>query len=112
MQINALGQAVGDSLPQWKVPPVPSRTPLVGGYCRLEPLSMERHGPDLWSASSLDANGGSWTYLPYGPFASYGDYAEWLAAQANTPDPLFFAIIDAANGKAVGVCAYMRIDAA
>lgn len=111
MQANALGQAVGDPLPQWEAPPLPSRTILVGEYCRLEPLSTERHGLDLWSAASLDTTGGSWTYLPYGPFTSPDDYMTWLAVQERAADPLFFAVIDAANGKAVGVCAYLRIDA-
>lgn len=111
MQLNALGQAIGDPLPQWKKPPVPARVPLGGRYCRLEPLSPERHGPDLWHAASLDTSGGSWTYLPYGPFSSYEDYVGWLTAQANIVDPLFYAIVDSASGKAVGVCAYMRIDA-
>jgi RimJ/RimL family protein N-acetyltransferase len=111
MRHNALGQAVGEPLPDWKAPLVPSRMLLNGRYCRLEPLSAERHGADLWNALGLDASGGSWSYLPYGPFASFEEYTEWLAGWERTSDPLFFAVIDAAAEKAVGVCAYLRIDA-
>ena len=38
------------------------------------------------------------------------DYFVWLSESASKSDPLFFAIIDKAHGKAVGVASYLRID--
>lgn len=108
---NALGQPVGDALPEWRAPPMPSRVLLNGRYCRLEPLSAAVHGAELWAAATLDGNGASWTYLPYGPFATQADYVAWLAERERESDPLFFAIVDTASSRAVGLSAYLRIDA-
>ena len=46
----------------------------------------------------------------HGPFATSKDYFGWLCESASKSDPLFFAIIDTAHGKAVGVASYLRID--
>lgn len=112
MPVNALGQPVGSALPEWRAPPVPARRVLQGRYCRVEPLSAERHGADLWAAASMDVAGASWTYLPYGPFESQTAYVDWLAARERENDPLFFAIVDLKQDKALGVCAYLRIEPA
>jgi RimJ/RimL family protein N-acetyltransferase len=112
MPDNTLGQPVGEPLPGWAPPPVPSRISLQGRYCTLEPLSAQRHGADLFAALSLDTTGAGWTYLPYGPFESVAAYAAWLAVQEQASDPLFFTIIDTQTGKPVGLCSYLRIDAA
>ena len=52
------------------------------------------------------------TYLAYGPFDSFDAYLTWLQGVSRTEDPLFFAIVDAASGKAAGVASYLRIDPA
>lgn len=106
---NTRGQPVGFSVPDWQVPALPSRISLAGRFCRLEPLAPERHAADLDAANSLDTEGGGWTYLFYGPFADSDSYRRWLDQQATSTDPLFFAIIDQANGKAVGLISYLRI---
>jgi RimJ/RimL family protein N-acetyltransferase len=81
-----------------------------GRFCRLEPLDPPRHVRDLFAANALDTAGRNWTYLPYGPFGSFDEYAAWVVAAASQPDPQFFAIIDTDTGKAAGVAAYLRID--
>lgn len=53
-----------------------------------------------------------WTYLPYGPFSGWEPYRTWLEGMATATDPLFYAIVDAASGRATGVAAYLRIDPA
>jgi RimJ/RimL family protein N-acetyltransferase len=53
-----------------------------------------------------------WTYLPYGPFASAGDYHAWAARVCRGDDPLCFAIVDPTTGAPLGVAAYLRIDPA
>lgn len=108
--VNSLGQPVGRLVPDWKPVPLPSRTPLVGRFCRLEPLDPALHARDLFQANLLDTDGRNWTYLPYGPFNSFKEYHGWLTEFARGTDPLFFAIVDQSIGHAVGVSSYLRID--
>lgn len=83
-----------------------------GRFCRLEPLSAATHAEDLFAANQLDAEGRNWTYLFVGPFADYAGYRAWVEQLESSTDPMFFAIVDEATGKAVGVATYMRIDRA
>jgi RimJ/RimL family protein N-acetyltransferase len=107
--LNHLGQPIGQPLKDWTPPRFPSREPLLGQFCRVEPLDPERHANDLFAVNAEDLNGRSWTYLPYGPFRSVDEYREWLEGVSRTADPLFFAIIDKAGGRPVGVASYLRI---
>lgn len=109
---NALGQPVGPALPGWRPPGRPPHATLQGRYCRIEPLSAARHGADLHAANSLDRDGRMWTYLFSGPFTSLEEFTAWLEARENSPDPLFFAVVDGATGKATGIASYLRIDTA
>ena len=106
---NALGQPIGDPLPTWTPPPAPTRIAMTGRYCRLEPMD-ERFASELYAAAAHDADGRSWTYLPYGPFASADAYREWIRTACLGDDPLFFAIVDATTGRAAGLASYLRID--
>ena len=106
---NDLGQPIGFPLPGWAPPPAPPREPMEGRFSRLEPVHPDRHAADLFAADAADADGRSWTYLAYGPFRTLSDYRTWMCATCLGADPLFFAIIDTAEGKAVGVASYLRI---
>lgn len=83
-----------------------------GRYCRVEPLDPERHAHDLWSANADDAEGRMWTYLSVGPFAEEAAYRAWLDQVAPGDDPVFYTIVDARIGQAVGLASYLRIDPA
>jgi RimJ/RimL family protein N-acetyltransferase len=83
-----------------------------GRYCRVEPLDAARHAADLHEANALDREGRMWTYLFSGPFASFEEYRAWLEARQSSEDPLFFAFVDTARGRAVGLGSYLRIDPA
>ena len=107
--VNELGQPVGDPV-EWSPVDPPARTAMTGNYCRVEPLDIERHAGQLLKAYNDDEDGAIWTYLPYGPFQTLADFQNWLADTCLTPDPMFFVIIDAATGKAVGMASYLRID--
>ncbi|RYC32699.1 N-acetyltransferase [Lichenibacterium minor] len=86
--------------------PRPERKVLDGRFVRLEPLDAARHGPALWrSVAGADA---VWDYLFDGPYADEAGLAADLAAKAASSDPLFWAIVDAASGHAVGYAALMR----
>lgn len=106
---NQLGQPIGAALPDWTPRPQPARKPMAGRFCLVEPLDVDAHADDLFAAYALDVDGRNWTYLPYGPFESPEAHRVWLAASAASTDPLFFAIIDATTGRAVGGAAYLAV---
>ncbi len=106
---NALGQPVGAPVPGWTVRPRPPRTAVQGRFARVEPLDPDRHAPALFDAYAVDAAGGMWTYMAYGPFATPSAYLSWARASAVKEDPLFHAILDAGSGRALGVAAYLRV---
>ena len=106
---NELGQPIGLPVLDWTAPPLPDHTPLAGRYCRLEGLAVAHHAADLLAAYSLDHTGAMWTYLGYGPFQDLAAIETWLASVEHSTDPLFYAIIDLASGKAVGHISYLRI---
>jgi RimJ/RimL family protein N-acetyltransferase len=110
--LNHLGQPIGDPVPGWTACPRPSRTPIEGRFCRIEPLDPARHAAALFEANRRDAEGRMWTYMAYGPFDSQSAYATWAEAAAKSEDPLFHAIVDLGTGTAVGVASYLRIEPA
>ncbi len=110
--VNAYGQPIGPPVPGWTSRPRPPRTAMIGRYCRVEPLQIDRHAADLHDANMDDAEGRNWTYLWDGPFRTEASYRDWLTRTATADDPLFHAIVEAAAGRAVGVGAYLRIDPA
>jgi RimJ/RimL family protein N-acetyltransferase len=88
----------------------PERVTLQGRWITLAPLDAEKHAADLFTG----ANGGErdrvWTYLFDGPYADAQSFKTNIAAKAASSDPLFFAIVDNASGRAVGYQTLMRID--
>jgi RimJ/RimL family protein N-acetyltransferase len=105
---NEWGQPIGPELPNFETPPAPPREMLRGRYVELAPLDPERHASELWRAlEGLPAN--HWTYLPYGPFATFADFERWLAPLGAVRDPLFFTLIERSSGLAAGLASYLRI---
>ena len=105
MTIQPIGFSIGD----W-IPPVrPPAEPMIGRYCRLERLDADRDGQSLFDAYALDSEGRNWTYLPQGPFESYGEFHIWLSDMAKLDDPFFFTIIDGESQTSVGIASYLRI---
>src|SRR4051812_40072956 len=109
-ETNNLGQPIGIAVPGWKPPAVPARDVLSGRFCRLEPLDTGKHADALHAANALNKDGAMWTYMAYGPFETLEIYRKWVEGVARSSDPLFFAIVDGATGKPVGVASYLRID--
>jgi RimJ/RimL family protein N-acetyltransferase len=94
----------------WQPVVAPARAPIAGTTVRLEPLDPDRHTDDLWNAAHGPGHDAStWDYLGYGPFERIDEIREHIRSQAESNDPLFFAIVDAATSKAQGVASYMRI---
>ena len=92
---------------------VPDMRPLHGRWVRLEHVSEAKHAADLFhSFDGKDPNGDVWTYLGYGPFASVEEFSIWVKGREDSRDPWFYAFIARNTGKAVGMGAFMRNDAA
>lgn len=100
---------VGDLVPDWQRAQEPVAEVVVGTYCRLEPLDIDRHTEELFAANATDPSGRNWTYLPYGPFDDVESYRLWVNQMAGRSDPMFFAVIDSATEQAVGVCSLLRV---
>lgn len=109
---NEHGQPVGFAVPDWTERPRPPRTAMCGRYCRVEPLVPERHAPELHRANQLDPHGINWTYLSTHAIQDRDAYLAWAQRMSAGGDPLFHAIVDESSGRAVGVAAFLRIDAA
>ena len=91
----------------------PERVTLEGQWITLAPLDAHAHAEALFEGSNGDAARESvWAYLFDGPYRSLDEFRANLEAKARSTDPLCFAVIDNASGRAVGYQTLMRIDAA
>lgn len=108
-EINLLGQPIGFALPEWQPRSRPDRRVLEGRVARLEPLDATGHGDDLWHAFAADVEGRSWTYMPFGPFGGQAAFAAFLATMSQGDDPVYYAILDRASGRASGIASFMRV---
>ena len=91
----------------------PDRRILNGRWMRLEPVSVAHHGVKLWSAiDGKDPQGDLWTWMAYGPFADEATFLTWLKDREAARDPWFYAFVKRDSGEALGMGAFMRLDAA
>ncbi len=91
----------------------PERVTLKGRWITLAPLDAEKHAAALYEGSNGDAERERvWTYLPYGPYADLTSFTADIELKARSADPLFFAIVDNASGRALGYQSLMRVDPA
>jgi RimJ/RimL family protein N-acetyltransferase len=87
----------------------PERVALEGRWITLAPLDAEKHAEALYEGSNGDvARERVWTYLPYGPYRSLGEFVADIELKARSADPLFFAAVDNASGRAVAHLSLMR----
>ena len=91
--------------------PFPQRLTLTGHFAQLVPLDPALHGDAIWDAAGGVENAGLWQYMRDGPFPTRAGFDANLRDYAASADPLFFAIVDAISGLAMGHLALMRIDA-
>jgi RimJ/RimL family protein N-acetyltransferase len=88
----------------------PQRVTLPGRWITLTPLDPDKHAAALFEG----ANGGDkdrvWTYLFDGPYRDPSVFRAAIYAKAKSTDPLFFAIVDNASGRAVGYQTFLRIE--
>ena len=90
--------------------PSPARSPerltLTGRYTRLEPIGP-RHASDLFRAASGDEP--RFAYLFESAPPTERAMAEWIDRVRSKDDPLTFAVVDLATGRAEGRQSLMRI---
>ncbi|MCT1446428.1 GNAT family N-acetyltransferase [Brevibacterium casei] len=103
-------EATAGSLSDWTGAAPPRRETIHGTIVDLEPLDPARHGDDLFEASIAEGAEERFAYLPEVPPTDRGEFTDWLTTVAASPDPLFFAVVDRATGRAVGRQALMRVD--
>lgn len=97
-------------LTNWTPREKPQRIILDGQYVRLEPLDVERHGDQLYAASSVADVDQRFRYLFDQPPASREDFTPWLEQSAANTETMFFAVIDKKTGLVAGRQALMRIE--
>lgn len=100
------------NLDNWTSCPAPERHPIEGRYVTLEPLRAERHGADLFAAATAPGAADRFRWLPEYPPTDFAEFQGWLDRAETSRDPLYFAVIDRATGRAVGRQTLMRIDTA
>jgi RimJ/RimL family protein N-acetyltransferase len=110
--VNELGQPIGFPLDDWRGCAHPRGSVMQGRLCRIEPIDIEKHAAQLFAAFAEDREARNWTYLPYGPFSTENEFADWIEASCLADDPCFFSVVDLASETAVGVASYLRIEPA
>jgi RimJ/RimL family protein N-acetyltransferase len=94
-------------LSHWTQPAFPVRKVLEGQWCRLEPLSADRHTPDIWR--HMARQDALWSYLFQMPPQNEREYHDILLMNEKRTDIVPFAIIDKADGVAKGHLMIMEI---
>ena len=100
----------GEIVSKYKTPPHPKGISLEGDLVVLRPLKASQFAEELFKANSIDEKGLNWAYLPYGPFETLGEYAQWIESFESGDDPVFFAIVSKKNNQAIGIASYLRIN--
>jgi RimJ/RimL family protein N-acetyltransferase len=110
---EATSRPVGPKVDPLPAGAKPDGRPLFGRYVLLEHVSAAKHGRDLYeSFAQSDPEGDLWTYMAYGPFDDFDRFKTWLDTREASADPLFYAYVPKASGRASGMGAFMRQDAA
>ena len=103
------GLPIGPRLADAGPASAPERIVLEGRYARLEPLDPIRHRDDLYAASTPPDAAARFRYLGDRPPESPEALGAWMEAAAQSPDPLYFAVVDRATGRVEGRQTLMRI---
>ena len=91
----------------WTAASRPELAVLQGVAVQLEPMNADVHAADLHRAFLGHTE--LWDYMPYGPFATVGDYHTWAQNSASGADPFYFVLRNRATGLCGGVASYLNI---
>lgn len=106
---NEFNQPIGYPVKNWQSCARPSIQELKGTYCKLQLLNIEKHAEKLFQSLCFENDGSSWTYLPYGPFATLQDFCAWLKETSDLSDTLLYVILDSKTEIPIGIAGYLRI---
>jgi len=113
MSDSATSLPIGAPVPDPTPRAFPAHVTLRGSTVHLEPLDLERHGPEVFLAShGAPEREQVWTYMPAGPFSSEAAMRTWYAATLAPGDPLFFTVVDAASADPIGIVSFLAIEPA
>ena len=99
---------LGDKV-NFKKAKIPSKKILKGRRVLIEPINIRKHSKDLYINFLKDKKNRIWTYLPYGPFKTYGSFKKWLKSFCLKKDPFFYAIYTKRYKQYCGMTSYLRI---
>ena len=88
---------------------LPSTRKLVGKYCFLEPVNIQRHSKDLFKNFSQDKKGIDWIYMPSGPFKDETSLKKYLKCKNLPGNPFFYSIYSKRLKAFCGLASYLRI---
>src|SRR5436305_350862 len=80
---NAFGQPLSYRVDNWTPPPRPSREPIVGRTCRVEPLDVDQHAADLFAAAARRLG-----------FSYEGVFRQARVVKGHNRDTAWYACID------------------
>ena len=103
---------MAEDLSHWTPRARPEAAVLEGRLVRLERLDPERHAEGLFDASTVADAAERFRWLPEVPPVSRAAFRDWVAAKAQSLDPIFYAVLDRAPGAVMGRQTLMRIDVA
>lgn len=99
-------------LSNWQGCEAPHKKPFEGRYVRLEPLDIAKHGDELFDAATDGDADDRFRWLPEKTPETREEFQAWLEMAENSEDPMYFAVIDLATGKAAGRQTMMRMNPA
>lgn len=109
-ETNQFGQLLGNPVENWTPCQKPAKKIIQGRYCILEPIDINKHAPKLFDVLAIDNRGESWTYLPYGPFATYDEFKDWLTKPTSADDILLYAVANSVTQETLGISGFLRIN--
>lgn len=81
---------------------------LVGRYCTLEPLNIQKHGNDLWI--SIKDHEDIWQYLLNGPYQNQESFFAWLKACENHKSRVYYTVVNNISQKSLGILCLIDCD--
>jgi RimJ/RimL family protein N-acetyltransferase len=104
-EMGGRGDGESMSVEHWSPRPRPHGEAMEGRYARLEKLAAA-HAPALFEASTDPT---LYRYLFDQPPVDREAFENWVSAASVPADPLYYAVIDRATGRAEGRQAFLRI---
>ncbi len=89
---------------------IPARAPIEGELVRIEAFDVARHAGELHPASHATEEARRiWEYLPWGPWATRGEFDAWLAQMVGSFEYVWYAFRTKRDGRANGMACYLDI---